>query len=456
MKKIWILLVLLSSLLILVGCGGGGGGGGSGDSDDNLANLASMNITDAKSVFIGSGSGSGAANSSAINSLAKASGNNSTSRLYKINNAGVIDEVQFFDKNHNKIILKHYDQEMYPVFIENINEDYIAVGFSDIYQASSNIIWLQLAIIARKSDGAIFKLKNTPDCRNLNNFGGWGLIKNKGLFSADKLGNIYYINQGYEEWDGDKHTVIRAGVTKLSVSGSNLTSTIITPSVIDDCYGCEVDDSGNLFWRGYSQTLGEDVIRITTAGGQTKTVPTYSTIWVDLDGRFHYIENQDVKMINPENIETPEVYGTFGEWPNSWADYKVSLQGYTYLMSSGGILEVYNPGASPRTIDLGFTITSIYGVACTENYYYIAGKDNSSHYFLIKVTPGGTSYTTILGNDYQVYAFSASESDGITFNALSNNDMKKVMGRISIDGSGLRILDYESNNTQVTFLERIR
>ena len=452
MKRSWILMLLLSSLLILTSCGGGGGGGDDGDDDDNLADLASMNITDAKSIFISAGSGS--INSSSLNSPAKASSNSSTSRLFKINNNDAIEEVGFFDKNHKRLKLQRWGNELVPVFIENINEDYIAVGFADSYSATQNYIWLQVAIIARKSDGAIFKLSNIPDCQNLNNYGGWGFIKNKGLFCSDNLGNIYYINKSRDEWYDDKHYSVRAGVTKISVSGSNLTSTIVTPSVVDSCYGCDVDDAGNLFWRGYSQTLQEDYARITTAVGLVKPIPTYSTIWKDLDGKFHFIDGQDVKMINPETYET-EVYGSFADYPNSWADYKVSLKGYTYLMSSGGILEVYNSTASPRAIDLGLSITNIYGVACTENYYYIAGKDSSSNCFLIKVAPGGTSYTTILGNDYQVYAFSASETDGITFNALRNSDMKKVMGKVSINGTGFRELNAEGNTT-VTFLERIR
>ena len=75
---------------------------------------------------------------------------------------------------------------------------------------------------------------------------------------------------------------------------------------------------------------------------------------------------------------------------------------------------------------------------------------------MIKVTPGGTSYTTILGSKYQVYAFSASETDGITFNALDTSTMKKVLGKVSINGGAPTILDSESDSSQITFLERIR
>lgn len=458
MRKFLIVLLMISSLLILASCGGGGGGS-EDDSDDNLSSLASMNITDAKNIFIRTGSGSGTANSSGIDSATRSPSNNNTNRLYKINNAGMIDEVSFFDKNHKKIELRRYDLELCPVLIENINENYIAVGFSDIYQASSNAIWLQAAIIARKSDGAIFKLINIPDCQYLNNYVGWGFVKNSRLFKSDNFGNIYYINQGWEEWDGDKHTIIRSGITKISVSGSNLTSKIITPTTDSSFYAFDIDSAGNIVYVGWSQLTNEQVNRLRFSAGNYKNVPAYSTIWAEQDGKFHYIDttnNQDVKMINPETLES-EPYGSFPVWVNAWDVYKVSLQGYTYLISSGGILEVYNSTAEPRTIALGgLVISNIFGVAATENYYYIAGKDSSSNCFLIKVVPGGTSYTTILGSGYQVYAFSASETDGITFNALDTSTMKKVLGKVSINGGEPTILDSENDNTQVIFLERIR
>ena len=349
MKRSWILMLLLSSLLILTSCGGGGGGGDDDDGDgNNFSKLASMNITDAKSIFIRSGSGS--ANSVSMGSSYKASGNSSSSRLFKINSSDVVEEISFFDKNHNKITLNNYGMELVPVFLEKINEEYIAVGFADSWAATQNSLWLQSAIIARKSDGAIFLLKNIPDCNSINNYFG-GYIKTGGLFKADNAGNIYYVNQQTNEWVDNQNYSVRAGVTKLSVSGDKLTSTIITPSVVDNCYFCETDDAGNVLWRGYSQLLQEEVVRITTPEGLTKPVPNYATIWKDLDGRFHFIDGQDVKMINPETYEI-EVYGTFDVYPNNWADHKVSLNGYTYLMAWGGIQEVYNPGASPRVIDL--------------------------------------------------------------------------------------------------------
>lgn len=453
MKKIWILFMLLSSLLILAGCGGGGGGGGDDeyyDDGNNLSKLASMNITDAKSVFISKGSGSGT-NSLGMNSTAKSSGNSSTSRLYKINIDDKVEKISFFDKNNNEITLNEYGMELVPVFLENINNDYLAVGFSDTWSAAQNYMYSpQVVLLARKSDGAIFRLKDTIDCSQMNN--GYGFVKNKGVFSSDENNNIYYLANVTDMY------TCQSRILKLSVSGSDMTSIPVTPSSIDWIYNYEVDKKGNVYWEGQSNLLMASVRKITPGnGGNLVDPPVFSNIWKDQDGLFHYIDGRDIKIINPESFVS-EPYGTFPDDPNSsWTDFKVSLNGYTYLMSYGGILEVYNPGKSPRSVNLGFSIGTVYGVTTTENYYYIAGCDDSypvPNDFLIRVTPGGNSYISLLGNDYRVYAFAASETDGITFNALHKGNLKKVMGNISNSGV-VSLLNYERDE-EVVVLERIR
>lgn len=91
----------------------------------------------------------------------------------------------------------------------------------------------------------------------------------------------------------------------------------------------------------------------------------------------------------------------------------------------------------------------------TENYYYIAGVDTANNNFFIKVNPLTDTYTQILnGNDYELLSFVASESGGITFNALRMSDGKKVIGKVGINGGSVQILDEESN-VQISYLERI-
>ena len=53
-----------------------------------------------------------------------------------------------------------------------------------------------------------------------------------------------------------------------------------------------------------------------------------------------------------------------------------------------------------------------------------------------------------------VFSFTASETDGITFNALRMSDGKKIIGKVGIDGGDVTIIDEESD-VEITYLERI-
>lgn len=439
MKRFIVLFIILCSLFINFSCGGGGSNG-SGESDDFLSDLVSMNITDARSIFISSGSST---SSSGLHSAAQSSGSNSAGKLFKIDSIGKIDEISFFDKNHKEINPYGYSNELVPVFIENINEDYVAVVFSS--ESGSTSSWG--AILARKTDGAIYKIKNIPDlaCLNLSS----GFIKKDSLFKSDSEGNIYYINRT----TNDNHYSARAGITKISVP--EMSSTIITPATDTFIYGFEVDSAGNIVYYVQADLFMEKVYRLRSSTGIYNNLPINSIIWKELDGNIHFLDGMEVKMINPDTFDIT-TYGSFSCDPNSLPNYIISSNGYTYLISTSGILEVFNSTASPRVINLGLPMSKIFRVTCTENFYYIAGKDSSSHYFLIKIAPGENSYTSILGNDYQVYAFSVSETDGIIFNALRTNDMKKVICKISIDGTGFELLDFEADDPQIIYLERIR
>ena len=69
-----------------------------------------------------------------------------------------------------------------------------------------------------------------------------------------------------------------------------------------------------------------------------------------------------------------------------------------------------------------------------------------------KVAQGKVGYLS--NNDYEVYTFTASETDGITFNALRMSDGKKIIGKVGINGGAVTVIDEESN-MQINYLERI-
>lgn len=120
------------------------------------------------------------------------------------------------------------------------------------------------------------------------------------------------------------------------------------------------------------------------------------------------------------------------------------------------IFEVYNESNNPRVVSLkNFEFNTISSVISTENFYYIAGTDSKNNTFLIKVDPTTDEYTNLLlQNDYYVFSFTASETDGIVFNALRLNDGKKIIGKVGINGGDVTIIDEESD-VEISYLERI-
>ena len=120
------------------------------------------------------------------------------------------------------------------------------------------------------------------------------------------------------------------------------------------------------------------------------------------------------------------------------------------------IFEVYNETNNPRVVSLvNLEFNTISSVISTENFYYIAGTDSKNNTFLIKVDPTTDEYTNLLPqNDYDVFSFTASESDGIVFNALRMNDGKKIIGKVGINGGDVTIIDEESD-VEISYLKRI-
>ena len=95
----------------------------------------------------------------------------------------------------------------------------------------------------------------------------------------------------------------------------------------------------------------------------------------------------------------------------------------------------------------------------TENFYYIFGRDSSNNQKIVKVNPANNSYEILLNtfnSDYgEIYSFSPSEEEGITFNALRMSDGKKIIGSVGINGGSVSLLD-EERNVEISYLQRVR
>jgi hypothetical protein len=270
-------------------------------------------------------------------------------------------------------------------------------------------------------------------------------------------------------------------IIRVNLSGvDSLVGETVSPST-DNVDVFDVDKNGNIIYSGYSTSdISKSIIRIRKANGGLKNVigGGFYNDWVGLDGCIYYqgpyqdgqwnsttqqYENRGYTIkkvtIDADYNVSESDYGLLSDYISRYSSYKIEIKNRIIIVttnSNGNIFEVYNQSASPRSFSYaGLTLKSVTAVNSTENFYYIAGTDNSGNTILIKVNPEDDSCTNLLpDNNYEVYTFTASETDGITFNALRMSDGKKIIGKVGINGGAVTVIDEESN-AQISYLERI-
>ena len=420
------------------------------DVRSNASVLKFLDIQNAKNLYIGtSNSGTRSAGDSAT-----------TQKLFKITEDGYVEEVKYLDENKKEITISQQ-----PAVIQTVNEEYIFVGFGwSGYVESSYLV--------RKSDGAVFDMTKVgnPEYHSEG--------KKEHLIDIDRQNKIYYKTI-------DNHTS-RRKIIKIDLNGNNfLTATTVSASV-DSVDSFIVDRDGNIIYSALVETSDETIQRLRKTNGDFEKVPQ-GYYWIGLDGYLYYqTTNSDeykemefdydagiaieygypirkITIDNSYNLNDTiygYVIGTF-KISNSYrsygvSGYKINTKDRMYFIDNLDILEVHNENNSPRRVVLdSLDISTVRTVYATENYYYIAGVDSNENNFLVQVNPINDSYEHLLPQGvYDVYSFTASETDGITFNALRMNDLKKIIGKVGIDGGDVTIIDEESD-IEITYLERI-
>lgn len=420
------------------------------DSWNNISKLKYLGIENAKNLYISTGSAS--------NRSARA-GSDGVKKLFKITEDGYTEEVKYLDENGNEISVTQQPETIYP-----INDEYIFVGFD------------YSSYLVRKTDGVAFDMTNAGRPQKIYDF-----YKNSSLFSLDRNNNLYYLVYDYSSNSSGKK------IAKVNLSGINsLESTKVSPST-DYVHAFDVDWKGNLIYDGYLTSDSQNCIqRIKKANGGLYNLENMSAYWIGLDGCIYYYSSDQndykqseynsetnsyiyygypIKKITIDNNYnvTDEIYGYLSE-SNSFllasSTYKIEVDNKILMIYASNqdskIYEVYNSERQPRAVHLnGIELKSITAVTSSENYYYIAGTDSKNNTLLIKVDPTTDEYTNLLPqNDYDVFSFTASESDGIVFNALRMNDGKKIIGKVGINGGNVAIIDEESD-VEISYLKRI-
>lgn len=484
------ILAMALSLAFFGSCSGGGNDASNAllllaAASNSIPNLKYLNIANAKNLYI---TGGASTSSSAEKDISADAANTSKKKkIFKITENGYKEEVKYLDMYKNEITVGRD-----PLVIENVNDQYVYVGFDHPW--GTNFIYS--SYLVRKTDGAVFDITKAgnPYIDTYRR----GFSNNK-LLKTDKKNNAYF------EYNYSQNGESKSKIVKVNLSGIESLEAADASPTTDYVEYFDVDWNGNLIYHGYLASNRENRIsRVKKTNGGIWNLANPNAYWIGLDGKIYYHSSNDDERKSAEYTHNPdtgesiwsgeydypikkiaidenynvtdEILGYFTVSPStSYSSinmrfnlssplYKVEVKNKILIIDGDSynpvgvsrIFEVYNQAGAPRIVALnGLTLKSVSAVASTENFYYIAAKDSNSNSSIIKVNPDTDAWTSLLPqNEYDVYAFTASEADGITFNALRMHDGKKIIGKVGINGGAVSVIDEESD-AQVLCLERI-
>jgi hypothetical protein len=396
------------------------------DPNNTTSKLAKIDIANATNLFLAP-----ASNSRSVSRAAS-----DTNKLFKITNEGRIQEVSYIDENGNTMTTIQMPSAVY-----NATNDYVVIvfGYDEGY-------------LTRKSDGAVFSLKNVGIPRHSSNH-----FENTAVIQCDKNGNIYFLK---ENGIGVSGSMLET-VIKINVSNpDNLIKMDYLPSN-ESVEFFDITKEGHIAYtyRNKESISGSrDGTRIKKSNGSLYNIPTGATFWVGLDDKIRYVNNNNIVRVdidsnfNISESTTPSSFILF--------DYGSSLLRFSdrilmvRILNGKGIYEIDNPSNTPREITIS-QIDTIKYVAYSNTYYYLSGNNSSNQPVLLKINPYDDSVISLLApNQYDIYKMTVDSNDVVSFNALRMSDGKKVIGQVSSPDNVI-LLDEEMNSEMIV-LERIK
>lgn len=407
------------------------------DTHPNDSVLKFLDIKNAQNLYIGtSNTGTRSAGDAAT-----------TQKLFKITEDGYVEEVKYLDENKKEITISQQ-----PTVIQNVNDEYVFVGFG----------WS--SYLVRKTDGAVFDMTKAGYPEEIYND-----FKNSQRIKTDRKNNMYFVTRDYS------NTNASCRIVKVNLNGIDALNSSFVSASTDYVDVFDVDWNGNLIYDGYSVSdSSHRLLRVRKSNGGLLNLSDVGAFWIGLDGNIYYSSNNHEEYKNSENGEESygypikkitidlssgdkeEIYGYIDDVFWNYGSFKINVKDKIYLIRDSLISEVCNSNNSPRKVSLtSLQLKSVTAVTSSENYYYISGLTSTNETVLLKINPDNDSFVHILPeNDFDVFSFTASETDGITFNALRMSDGKKIIGKVGIDGGDVTIIDEESD-VEITYLERI-
>ncbi len=416
---------------------------------------------------------------------------NNNGNLFKIIENGKRVKVMFRDQNgqpFEKIVFYKNNGDSiinYPsIWVNAINHfgnDYLLIEGSFSYLNTIDTSNIQMItynnLLVRKSDGAIFDFGGSVDWNRSSRY------KNSILYT-DNAGNLYYS-------DG-------ASIYKVSTSvEGKVTKENILPYTQTFKYFM-VDGKGNLIYQPDNYT--DEGFKVKIAGGgifdwmppidppYTDANPSWGTswVWVSDDGKLRALsetiiepadegegngeQEADITMSIREvafsnlssqfanKIDITNLFQDFFWYVEHNVAYRTSYQDNEEIIING------NVGTEPRTRIWGLDLNSIKYrsaiVPINEGEYYEGFIIDNSEYIyfavsskIIRFSKATFTYESYLPeNEYEIFAFSVSDSEILTFNALRYSDAKIVLCEID-DKGNLTVLEEEMESTVTTLVQ---
>lgn len=432
-RKFWIgmLVIALVFSMAVVGCDDGSTNGNG--NNGKKGNLSKLDIVGATNLFIAPVS---------VARNARAAGDSSVNKLFKITEDGYVQEVTYTyeDEDGNPVTST---ETLSPSSIIVLTDDYLIIGFgyNNNYLVNSNT-------------GACYIYTNDfPPSDQSKTY--W-----KERIGEDKNGNIYFISSN--------------GVVKLSITDINNVTLTTASAPNDSVTYFGVDHDGNIGYQGHDSGNNQ-VLRYRKNNGGLEVLPGqtnfYTPFWTGFNGKLYYYNSSipDGVIFFSDIVEiSSEPYSVIDYGTNNWGDGFNTGIGIDNLLriktskriigyNNSGAVELYNEQTNKATgIPIStFGLVSIkFGIASDE-YYYLAGTSiGTPKSVLVKINPINNSCTTLIDGGYDIYKMTVGSDDVITFNALQMSNGAIVVGQVS-SLTNFEILDVTLTE-EVTVLERIK
>ena len=427
---------------------GGGNGGATGTA---AAELVSMDIADAESIYISTPTEAGETVSAKAGVTARTISERAAARgftgsvLFKITKEGKAVEISLTwgnEKNENTAQLR-------PVAVYEAGPDYVITEF---YNPT---IRQNIGYLINKKTGKAYSLEEVGVPQQN------GDTKNEPKICSDAQKNLYYKTYLYDPFRGKDYDYVKIDVT----DPQNIkTKSLLRPSDYSkehNHYKVMSDSKGNVLYV-YSETAslfeGEAICRFLSSAGATKILPEVGhDFWLAPDDRFYFQNGGNISRLVIDEAGTVSVF-PYNSLSFSSSGYRFEINGELCFASEVGYDVVYSPEPAncfSESFPSEYQIAYITATTQSDTCFFLAGWDTSMvNFLLLRVNPKTKEYNNLLpGNEYEIHELSYS-GEKLTFGATRTGNGNSVIGKISPDGGRPEIIS-ETTNGNITYLTPI-